>query len=237
MADGPGSFTGLRVAAAVAKALARAGGVTLAVTPSLLGRAARVVGADGGLVLSATSALRGEVYAGWYRFGPGETVAIVQDAEACTWDQVCAGPKPDLVAGDGPDGFLESLGRYWGVPVVVREGAHADAAALLTLDGATRRQLRCPDSSRLGTDLWPARRGAGQMGARAWQNLARFARHTQLTPRSSASSSGSVFPTPGRCAAWPRPFVRTRGSPSWRPTGGRPWAISWPGTQADREKS
>jgi len=134
VADGPGSFTGLRVAAAVAKALSRAGEVTLAVTPSLLGRAARVAPAGGGLVLSTSAALRGEVYAGWYRFGPGGSVERVRDAEASTWDQVCAGPKPDLVAGDGPDGFLESLGRLWGVPVVVREGAHADAGALLALD-------------------------------------------------------------------------------------------------------
>jgi len=145
LADGPGSFTGLRVAAALAKGLARAGGATVATTPSLLGRALRVVGPPGGLVLAATSALRGEVYAGWYRFGPGDAVAQVLPARAMTWEQVSAGPTPDLVAGDGPDGFLEALGRHWGVPVVVREGAHASATTLLALDGRPGGTLEIPD--------------------------------------------------------------------------------------------
>lgn len=134
VADGPGSFTGLRVAAALAKGLARAGTVGLATTPSLLGRAFRVTPSGGGLVLCATSALRGEVYAGWYHVVPGGSVETVQAATAMGWEAAIKGPRPAIVAGDGPDGFLEALGRHWDAPVVVREGAHADARALLALD-------------------------------------------------------------------------------------------------------
>jgi tRNA threonylcarbamoyl adenosine modification protein YeaZ len=71
LSDGPGSFTGLRVGAAVAKALVRARGLPLWVAPSLMVRAAGVASDDGALVLAVTDALRGEVYAGAFRFEPG----------------------------------------------------------------------------------------------------------------------------------------------------------------------
>ena len=64
LADGPGSFTGLRVAAAVAKAIAWRRSVDLLVAPSLLVRAAPHAPAGGGVVLALSDALRGELYAG-----------------------------------------------------------------------------------------------------------------------------------------------------------------------------
>jgi len=132
VADGPGSFTGLRVAATAAKAVVRTGKATLAATPSLLARARKASG-EPGLVLAAASALRGEVYAGWYHFGADGRVAVVREASAATFESVQGGPRPDLIAGDGPDGFLEALGRYWAAPVAPREAAVADARALLWL--------------------------------------------------------------------------------------------------------
>ena len=67
VADGPGSFTGLRVGAAVAKALHDAVGLTLFSAPSLLGRA--LAGVDRGVpVLVTSDALRGDVYAAVYGF-------------------------------------------------------------------------------------------------------------------------------------------------------------------------
>lgn len=85
IADGPGSFTGLRVSAAVAKALHQALGVPVYSAPSLLGCA--VGQADAGQVLVTSEALRGDVYAALYGFADGrvrEVIAprVVPKAEA-----------------------------------------------------------------------------------------------------------------------------------------------------------
>lgn len=69
VADGPGSFTGLRIGAAFAKGLCRAAGLPLYVAPSMLG-AARARGQRGGTVLVEYDALRGDVYRAVYRFAP-----------------------------------------------------------------------------------------------------------------------------------------------------------------------
>jgi tRNA threonylcarbamoyl adenosine modification protein YeaZ len=66
VADGPGSFTGLRVGAAVAKALHDACGLPVHVAPSLLGCA--VLQREAGQVLVTSDALRGDVYAAVYQF-------------------------------------------------------------------------------------------------------------------------------------------------------------------------
>src|SRR4051812_25931985 len=61
LSDGPGSFTGLRVGASVAKALVHARGLPLWIAPSLLVRAAGLAETKG-VVLAVANALRGDVY-------------------------------------------------------------------------------------------------------------------------------------------------------------------------------
>jgi tRNA threonylcarbamoyladenosine biosynthesis protein TsaB len=78
LADGPGSFTGLRVSAAVAKALVHARPMPLWVAPSLLvcARAGDRAG-TGQAVLAVSNALRGELFAAAYRFGPAEVTEVL----------------------------------------------------------------------------------------------------------------------------------------------------------------
>jgi tRNA threonylcarbamoyladenosine biosynthesis protein TsaB len=70
VADGPGSFTGLRIGLAFAKGFCRAAGVPLYAAASMLAAALRAAPAGrGGLVLVDYDALRGEVYRGAWVIG------------------------------------------------------------------------------------------------------------------------------------------------------------------------
>ncbi|HKP49075.1 MAG TPA: tRNA (adenosine(37)-N6)-threonylcarbamoyltransferase complex dimerization subunit type 1 TsaB [Gemmatimonadales bacterium] len=98
ISDGPGSFTGLRIGATVAKALAHVHHCPLR-TASALSVIARgawrasAVGTSAGCdqrILAVTDALRGESYAALYRIGSRELSivlppAVVTPAELATW--------------------------------------------------------------------------------------------------------------------------------------------------------
>jgi len=68
LADGPGSFTGLRVGATVAKALSLTRGLPVLAAPSLMARALAASAASDDAVLVTSDALRGDAYAAVYRF-------------------------------------------------------------------------------------------------------------------------------------------------------------------------
>lgn len=104
---GPGSFTGVRIAAALAQGIAFAGDVPVAPVSTLLALAAggaRLTGATH--VACATDARRGEVYAAAYEFGAdGELVGTVLE------DCVLA---PERLALPGPHAWL-AVGNGWDV--------------------------------------------------------------------------------------------------------------------------
>jgi tRNA threonylcarbamoyladenosine biosynthesis protein TsaB len=141
LSDGPGSFTGLRVGGAVAKALARAHGLEVRVAPSLMVRAAAHA-RPGEITLAVADALRGDVYAGAYRFGPGAVETVLP---AAVWrpDRLIAeAPRPGAIVGDAPGAVLDELARWTGRAVVSGADGLPRAAWLLDLrhrDGATRR--------------------------------------------------------------------------------------------------
>lgn len=135
VADGPGSFTGLRIGIAFAKGLCRAAGLRLLAAPSLLGAAFAATGGRG-TALAAYDAQRGDEYRALYRFtaeraagaaGAARTVVEVLAAPALVPGGAPAAPAPDLV----------------------RAGAaHASAAALVRLVDAAGGvvELAAPDA-------------------------------------------------------------------------------------------
>jgi tRNA threonylcarbamoyl adenosine modification protein YeaZ len=109
VANGPGSFTGLRVAFAAAKAMAR-DGVTLVTAPSLLLRAVAAASAPGQQVLATSSALRGEVYAGVWRLEPPSRILRLFAPRAIGLSHLPTLPSFDRAVGDGPPEVVAALG-------------------------------------------------------------------------------------------------------------------------------
>jgi tRNA threonylcarbamoyladenosine biosynthesis protein TsaB len=132
LSDGPGSFTGLRVGAAVAKALVQARGLPLWTAPSLLVRAAGVA-REGRTVLAVTDALRGEVYAAAYRF---EADRIHESLAPSVYhpERLVAGPRaPDVLVGQVPDAAAAMLEAWAGSRIVGPPAGAPHARVLLDL--------------------------------------------------------------------------------------------------------
>ena len=77
LADGPGSFTGLRVGATVAKALSLTRGLPVLAAPSLMARALAAAAGREAPVLVTSDALRGDAYAAVYRFAGQRVETLV----------------------------------------------------------------------------------------------------------------------------------------------------------------
>jgi tRNA threonylcarbamoyladenosine biosynthesis protein TsaB len=130
---GPGSFTGVRIAAATAKGIVHAAGVPMFAYSSLLAAAAGCWGADRP-VCALFDARRRDVYAACYRFGAG--VEVVMAPVALTLDEVLdrfrGGPSP-LFTGEAAVIHREEIEREKGARVVPAQLATPRASALLAL--------------------------------------------------------------------------------------------------------
>jgi tRNA threonylcarbamoyladenosine biosynthesis protein TsaB len=136
LSDGPGSFTGLRVGAAMVKALVHARQLPLWVAPSLMVRAAGAA-QDNRLVLAISSALRGEVYAAAYRFVDGRIQTELPPSVRTPEELMGLAVEPEIVVGDAPDEILSRLEKWTGRSVVGPPVGSPHARRLLGLVGCS----------------------------------------------------------------------------------------------------
>lgn len=144
--DGPGSFTGLRVASTVAKALAWGRRIEWRTAPSLLIRAAAHSTAGGVTVLAFSDALRGEVYAGCWRIGADGVVAVGPSPRAVAPDQITTFfGKVELVVGAAPAAIVAAVAAATGCAVIDGDAALPDARTLLALAEIAGGTILVPD--------------------------------------------------------------------------------------------
>ena len=135
--DGPGSFTGLRIAWAAAKGLAQERGLPLIAIPSMLG-AAHAVGVE--TVGACYDALRGQIFGAVYAFQNNEVKTLVAP-DVTTIPALADRVRraPDVAVGDGAERYREQVTAWTGRAPVGIEALPPIAGSLLALlayDGA-----------------------------------------------------------------------------------------------------
>ena len=167
--DGPGSFTGLRIAWAVAKGLAQERELPLVAVPSLLGAAHAAAGGQAGPIIACFDALRGQVFAAIYRFFPGRVETVVAPGLFEVRELAQIAPLPDrplLAVGDGAQRYAAEILDWTGRLPVGLDAVPPLAASLLTLSAleTARRTLDASSEPIYGRPAeaqvkWEARHG------------------------------------------------------------------------------
>ena len=168
VADGPGSFTGLRIGWAAAKGLSHEHEVPIVAIPSLLAAAhGAAVYAQQSTVAVAFDALRGQVFAAVYRFEAGSVETLVAPA-LFTPDELArqSTQRVQVAVGDGAQRFAPAFREWTGREPVAVGDTTPGAESLLALvpQADLLRRVRAPDEPVYGRPAeaqakWEARHG------------------------------------------------------------------------------
>lgn len=150
VAGGPGSFTGLRIAAASAKGMVRALGIPLYAYSGLLAAAASAWASERA-VCALFDARRRDVFAACYRFSAGGGVEVEREPAALSLDSVLEswrGEEAPVFVGDGARLHREELERELGVRVGPAHLAQPRASSLIWLATRVPGMGRVEDAAR-----------------------------------------------------------------------------------------
>jgi tRNA threonylcarbamoyladenosine biosynthesis protein TsaB len=143
---GPGSFTGLRIAAATAKAIVRVRRVPLFAYSGLMGAAAARRRPDRP-TCAFFDARNREVYAGCWRFAEGVEEVMAITALGLDEALECFRGAAPLFTGEGAAMHRDAIAAAFGDDAVAAEGEPSVAAGLLWLAGAAPELGRVDDPS------------------------------------------------------------------------------------------
>ncbi|HVX88619.1 MAG TPA: tRNA (adenosine(37)-N6)-threonylcarbamoyltransferase complex dimerization subunit type 1 TsaB [Gemmatimonadales bacterium] len=146
LTDGPGSFTGLRVSASVAKAMVVTRGLQLRTAPSLLVLAAGALPRPAGPILAVLDALRGELYAAVYEFRDGTVTTHLAPMVAAP-AALAAAVRPfgvKALAGNAPEPVLATLQQALGCARTAAPVAGANVLLTLLATGGALHSVTDP---------------------------------------------------------------------------------------------